>query len=86
MFPVPFEIWNYLITRQQEQNTTFSTWLRKRIKFQLRNIDIITVNSFRLEANEKKLLKEFRISEKVLNSLGQNELVKWMFIKSILSG
>ena len=85
VFPVPFEMWIYLRAKEPEEYFLFSKWIRENVKFQIHDQKTIIVTSLSLESKEKRLLKEFKLSEKLLKSLDQTNLINWLFIKSIFN-
>ncbi len=79
LFPFLKEIWSYL-----KFNGTFTNWLRLYVGFDINNQGEIRLTNLRLNSDSLKILSSFKMPESRLKTLNQDQLVNWLFVKSII--
>ncbi len=80
-----YQIWKRLLEENVEPSANFALWLRENARFDLNTNGEIILTLLSLEYNQKKILKDFKISEESLKDFRQSELVNWMFVRSVIN-
>lgn len=81
IFPFLKDIWSGL---PDKNSITFTSWLRNHVSFDINDQGEVRLTKLHLKQNQIKKLATFKIPENHFKSLTQDQLVNWLFVKSII--